>query len=220
MLDINDFVKERDGDPEKIRESQRRRHAPVEAVDDIIALFEDHKTTQYDAATKMGAEINKVKKAMGENKKKKGDPEEFKALMAQKDELEKEKKVKEEQAEQKYIALMKKAKTIGNYVHDSVPVSDDEANNALIRDWAPEGVEVEKKDCLSHHEVLTRLAGYEPERGVNIVGHRGYFLRGAGSELKQALVQYGESRFSERDVVAISLTLIVRTNSCFQVSRF
>ncbi len=43
MLDVNDFIKERGGDPEKVRESQRRRHANVELVDEIIALFEDHR---------------------------------------------------------------------------------------------------------------------------------------------------------------------------------
>lgn len=43
MLDIQDFIKERGGDPEKIRESQRKRNAPVEVVDEIIAMFEDHR---------------------------------------------------------------------------------------------------------------------------------------------------------------------------------
>lgn len=46
MLDIQDFIKERGGDPEKIRESQRKRHAPVEIVDEIIAMFEDHRKSQ------------------------------------------------------------------------------------------------------------------------------------------------------------------------------
>lgn len=41
MLDVNSFLKERGGDPEAIRESQRRRYAPVEAVDEVIALFEE-----------------------------------------------------------------------------------------------------------------------------------------------------------------------------------
>ena len=41
MLDVNDFITDRGGNPEKIRESQRRRHAPVEVVDEVIALFED-----------------------------------------------------------------------------------------------------------------------------------------------------------------------------------
>jgi len=191
MLDINDFVKERDGDPAKIRDSQRRRYAPEEAVDEVIAMFEDHRKTQYEAATAMGAKINKVKKDMGENKKKKGDPEEFKKLMAEKDRLEKEKKEMEEQAEKKYVALTKKAKSIGNYVHESVPLSNNEDENLQIRTWAPEEMKVEKKDCLSHHEVLTRLGGYDSERGVKIVGHRGYCLTGYGLFLNLALVNYG-----------------------------
>jgi seryl-tRNA synthetase len=100
-------------------------------------------------------------------------------------------KAQQDLAAEKLVALNKKVKTIGNYVHDSVPVSDNEDNNALIRTWAPEGVRVEKKDCLSHHEVLTRLDGYDPERGVKIVGHRGYCLTGYGLFLNLALVNYG-----------------------------
>ena len=43
MLDVVDFISERGGDPEKIRESQRRRFADVEIVDEVIALWEDHR---------------------------------------------------------------------------------------------------------------------------------------------------------------------------------
>jgi hypothetical protein len=39
-------VAERGGNPEKIRESQRRRHADPKAVDEVIALFEDHRTSE------------------------------------------------------------------------------------------------------------------------------------------------------------------------------
>ncbi|KAI6823253.1 Serine--tRNA ligase, partial [Hortaea werneckii] len=191
MLDVNDFIKERGGDPTKIKESQRRRHASEEVVDEVIAMFEDHRKTQYAAATELGAKINKVQKDMGQNKKNKGDPEEFKALMKQKEELTKEKKEMEEEAARKQVTLLKKAKTVGNYVHESVPVSDNEDNNAIIRNWAPEGTNVEKKDCLSHHEVLTRLDGFDPERGVKIVGHRGYCLTGYGLFLNLALINYG-----------------------------
>lgn len=191
MLDINDFIKERGGNPEKIKESQRRRHAPEEVVDEIIAMFEDHRKTQYNAATEMGAKINKVQKEMGLNKKNKGDPAEFEKLKAEKDALTKEKQELEDLAKSKYAELMKKAKSVGNYVHESVPISDNEDNNKLERTWAPEGVAVEKKDCLSHHEVLHRLDGYDPERGVKIVGHRGYCLTGYGLFLNLALVNYG-----------------------------
>lgn len=43
MLDVVDFVSERGGNPERVRESQRRRNAPVAAVDEVIALYEDHR---------------------------------------------------------------------------------------------------------------------------------------------------------------------------------
>lgn len=61
----------------------------------------------------------------------------------------------------------------------------------MLKKWAPEGVAVEKRDCLSHHEVLTRLDGYDPERGVKVVGHRGYCLTGYGLFLNLALINYG-----------------------------
>ena len=38
MLDINLFREEKGGIPEKIRESQRRRFASVDLVDEIISL--------------------------------------------------------------------------------------------------------------------------------------------------------------------------------------
>lgn len=40
MLDILSFIEEKGGNPELIRESQRRRHAPVEVVDEVIALYD------------------------------------------------------------------------------------------------------------------------------------------------------------------------------------
>jgi seryl-tRNA synthetase len=46
MLDVLDFITERGGNPEKIRESQRRRFANVEIVDEIIALFDDHRSSK------------------------------------------------------------------------------------------------------------------------------------------------------------------------------
>ena len=49
----------------------------------------------------------------------------------------------------------------------------------------------EKRDCLSHHEVMTRAEVYDGERGVKLVGHRGYFLRKWGVLLNQALINYG-----------------------------
>ncbi|KAK6506918.1 Cytosolic seryl-tRNA synthetase [Arthrobotrys musiformis] len=188
MLDVNSFITERGGDPEAIRESQRRRHKPVEDVDAVIALFKASREATY-AVTQTGAKINDAQKQIGLRKKAKEDATEFLQLKIS---LEKEKKELEVIAKQAEVELNRKLSTIGNFVHDSVPVSDNEDNNALIREWKPEGTTVEAKDgILSHHEVLTRLDGYDPERGAKIVGHRGYFLKMWGLLLNQALINYG-----------------------------
>jgi seryl-tRNA synthetase len=40
MLDLADFISDRGGNPNKIKESQRKRFAPEEVVDEVIALYE------------------------------------------------------------------------------------------------------------------------------------------------------------------------------------
>jgi seryl-tRNA synthetase len=185
MLDVNDFITERGGNPELIRESQRKRFAPVEVVDEVIAMWEDHRKTAY-SATQLNAKINEVQKQIGPKKKAKEDVTE---LLAQKAALEKEKKDLIASAVEKEKLLKVKVKTIGNIVHASVPVSNNEDNNTVERTWAPEGATFEKRDVLSHHEVLARLDGYDPERGVKVVGHRGYFLKRWGVFLNQCVSQ-------------------------------
>ncbi|KAI7460350.1 hypothetical protein KC357_g8976 [Hortaea werneckii] len=65
---------------------------------------------------------------------------------------------------------------MGSYVHESVHASDNEDNNAEIRNWAPKVTNVEK-DCLSHHEVLTRGNGFDLDRDIKIIALINYGLR-------------------------------------------
>ncbi|MCJ1337438.1 Cytosolic seryl-tRNA synthetase [Bachmanniomyces sp. S44760] len=187
MLDVFDFVPDKGGDLEKARESQRRRYAPKEAVDEVIALYEDYRKTQYEA-TQFGSKINITQKEIGLKKRAKEDAEQ---LLQQKTQLEIQKKAAEDSATEKDYALKRKIKTIGNYVHDSVPISNTEEDNTIIRSWTPKGGKPDKSNRLSHHEVLNRIDGYDPERAVKIVGHRGYCLTGYGLFLNLALVNYG-----------------------------
>ncbi|KAJ3281320.1 Cytosolic seryl-tRNA synthetase [Rhizoclosmatium sp. JEL0117] len=63
---------------------------------------------------------------------------------------------------------------------------------------------------LSHHEVLDRLDGYDPDRGNKIAGHRGYFLKDAGLELNLALVQYGLDFLGDREFTKLSTPYFMR----------
>ncbi len=42
MLDLNDFITQRGGDPEKIKESQKRRGDSTELVDQIITSWDEY----------------------------------------------------------------------------------------------------------------------------------------------------------------------------------
>lgn len=138
--------------------------------------------------TKIGTEINNLQKAIGLKKRAKEDAE---SLLKEKEQLEEKKKAQQELVAVKHDKLRFKAKQIGNYVHESVPVSQTEDDNVTVREWAPENFDQNKQAELSHHEVLLRLDGYDPERGTKLVGHRGYSLTGWGFFLNQALINYG-----------------------------
>jgi seryl-tRNA synthetase len=103
--------------------------------------------------------------------------------------LEEKKKAQELVAVEKNAALLALAKTVGNYVDDTVVVDNNEDNNQIVKTWG--NLDKEKQAKLSHHEVLLKLDGYDPVRGVKLVGHRGYCLTGYGVFLNQALINYG-----------------------------
>ena len=59
----------------------------------------------------------------------------------------------------------------------------------------------EKKEgfVMHHHEAMRCLNFFEPERGSKVAGHRGYFLRGNGVLLNQALINYALNFLVERE---------------------
>ncbi|EPE09670.1 seryl-trna synthetase [Ophiostoma piceae UAMH 11346] len=192
MLDVLDLIVERGGNPEAVKESQRRRYADPAIVDTVIDLWQDHRRTLY-AATQLNAKINDIQKQIGQKKKAKENADD---LLQQKIAIEKEKKDLLDSATVKEKAMNKALGSIGNYIHDSVPIDQNEDNNPIINTWVPEDREVavgaeDRSALLSHHELLLRIDGYNPEAGVKIVGHRGYFLKQWGVFLNQAIINYG-----------------------------
>ncbi|KAL0136016.1 hypothetical protein V8B55DRAFT_1174352 [Mucor lusitanicus] len=188
MLDINLLLEERGGNPDLVRESEKRRGGKVELVDQIIAEYKEWTTFQFTSDQK-NKEANAIQKEIGKKFKAKEDPSE---LVAQKNALQQEKEALVAQAKEKETSWKNKLNLLGNIVHSSVPTSMDEDNNEVIRTYYHNGVEpVKRTDIMSHHEVLSRLDGYDQDRGAKIAGHRGYFLTGVGVDLNLALITYG-----------------------------
>ena len=183
-IDINLLRVDNGGDPEKVRESQRRRFAPVEVVDEIIGMDTKWRSMTGDADLMRKAR-NTVQKEVGKKKKAKEECDdqvaEIKAMGERIDAMEKEK------VELK-VALDKKLGTIGNLVNLEVPVSKDEAQNKVERVW---GTPRTEPGLLNHHDLLWRIGGFDDERGRKVAGHRGYFLKDVGVMLNQAFINYG-----------------------------
>jgi seryl-tRNA synthetase len=78
---------------------------------------------------------------------------------------------------------------IGNIVHESVVVSETEDDNAIVGTYGGQPPLID--NGKGHHDILYMIGGYEPEKGRNIAGHRGYFLTGVAVMLNQALISYG-----------------------------
>ena len=90
--------------------------------------------------------------------------------------------------------MNKKLSTIGNIVADDVVISKDEANNKVERTWGTKSdivVNGEELGKLHHHEIMACLDILEMKQGANVAGHRGYYLKGMGVLLNQALINYG-----------------------------
>jgi len=106
--------------------------------------------------------------------------------------------------------------TVGNLVHQSVPVSLDEANNELIRTW---GTPREKTDkLLHHHHLLHMIDGYEPDVGAEVAGHRGYYLKGFGILLNQALINYGLQFLTARGYTPVQTPFFMRKSTMAKVA--
>lgn len=184
-LDITLFRAHQGGNPESIKESQRRRFASVELIDEIIAKDEKwrYMTGAIDDYKK---QRNAVQKEVA-TKKKKG--EACDDLVAQIKSIGDD--ILKVEAEQKLLKIVvdKLVGTVGNIVELTVPVSQDEdKDNKVVKTWGncrdPTGL-------LNHHDILWRIGGYEPDRGAAVAGHRGYFLKDVGVMLNQAFINYG-----------------------------
>jgi len=83
---------------------------------------------------------------------------------------------------------------LGNLLHNSVIISDDEVNNDVVFNkvnYYPIDVK------LNHVELCEKLKIIDL-KGINISGNRGYFLCGFGVKLNYALIQYGIDFLTER----------------------
>ena len=194
-IDINSLRKEKGGDPDKIRKSQKDRFKDETLVDQVIELDEQWRKANYQWET-LRMEFGKINKEIADKKKASKGQDKCEDL------VEKSKVAKTKIEDQKILVdeidkqRTAKLNVIGNVISDNVPIFKDEDNNAVVKEWGkvPEiKVDFKTPGKLAHDQIMTILDMVEFERGSKVAGHKGYYLKGNGLLLNQALINFGQS---------------------------
>ena len=207
VLSIDLFRPEKGGDPAKMRENQIKRYKDPKLVDVIVAKDEEWRKLRF-----RGDGLNKVKnicsKSIGEkmkNKEPQGDNDTLPKELTEKleditvenlktlnvlqaksltklidQEIEKNGKTLAVIEDERNAAL----KEMGNLLHESVPVTDNEDFNRVERTFG----DCETKKKYSHVDLVEFIDGYDGVRGATVAGSRGYYTKGPIVFLEQALI--------------------------------
>jgi seryl-tRNA synthetase len=210
VLDIELFRTDKGNDPNKIRENQQKRFKDVGLVEKVIEKDSEWRSCRFTADN-----FNKLKnvcsKEIGEKMKKKepqGDdstpvPDEIVANLdgVTADALKQltvsqikkirglieEAQAANEKRLQEAVSCRNEAlREVGNHLHESVPLSNDEDENKIERTFG----DCEKRGKYSHVDLICMIDGMNGEKGTVVSGGRGYFLTGAAVFLEQALIQH------------------------------
>ena len=181
MLDLQLF---RDN-PDIIKESEKRRFKDPLKVEEVIRLDNvwrekrreaDDLRQKRNTLSKEIGKLKKVKKTTQANKIQ----AEVKSLKEQLEQVEEEAKSAEKQRDDLRYS-------IGNIIHDTVPVAETEENNEILRTW---GKPVKATFHKPHAELVEELEVVNIEKASEVAGSRTYYLKKDLVFLNLALIQY------------------------------
>ncbi|XP_032676131.1 serine--tRNA ligase, cytoplasmic isoform X1 [Odontomachus brunneus] len=238
VLDLDLFRKDKGFEPEKIRDNQKRRFKDVYLVDTVIEKDKHWRQLRHRADN-----FNKLKnlcsKEIGEKMKKKeslGDDDTVpQVIIDDLDNLTSESlktltvtqikriRVLIDEAIQRNDESLKATelernnalREVGNHLHESVPVSDDEEENKVERTWGD--CNVKKK--YSHVDLIHMIDGMDGERGTGVSGGRGYFLTGPAVFLQQALMQLALKKLFKKGYKPLYTPFIMRKDAMQEVAQ-
>merc|ERR1712141_135617 len=105
---------------------------------------------------------------------------------------------------------------IGNWLHPSVPVSNDEdADNRTERTFG----DIEQRKKYSHVDLIHMIGGADLERGAVTAGGRGYYLMGPAVCLQQGLVQLALQTLVEKDFTPLYTPFFMRKDVMQEVAQ-
>lgn len=239
VLDLDLFRSDKGGNPDKIRENQTKRFKDVALVEAVISQDTEWRQRRHRADN-----LNKVKnvcsKEIGEKMKKKepvGDdkepvpenltkdlteltPDILKSLtvnqikkvrvLIDEDMVQNEKLLQQAEA-----ARNSALREVGNHLHESVPVSNDEEENKVERTFG----DCTARGKYSHVDLIVMIDGMNAEKGAVVSGGRGYFLTGPAVFLEQALIQHALHSLYKKDYIPLYTPFFMRKEVMQEVAQ-
>jgi len=109
---------------------------------------------------------------------------------------------------------------IGNLLHTETPISNDEDENVVVRTFGDCTLGTKPEDKLkSHVDLIMDIDGMDADRGALISGSRGYFLKGPGWFLKEALINYSVRFLVDREYEVIEPPFWMRKSIMSEVAQ-
>uniref|UniRef100_A0A0B7AL15 serine--tRNA ligase n=1 Tax=Arion vulgaris TaxID=1028688 RepID=A0A0B7AL15_9EUPU len=238
VLDIELFRTDKGGNPSKIRENQAKRFKDVTLVDKVVENDTAWRKLRFRADL-----LNKLKnvcsKEIGEKMKKKvpvGDDEKVPSeIFDNIDDLTQEKLTtltvtQIKRVRQEIDDLMKSndtklaehererneaLKEIGNFLHESCVVSNNEDENGIERTFG----DIETKKRYSHVDLVVMIDGADNERGAVVSGGRGYYLKGPLVFMEQALINLAMNLLHEKGYTPLYTPFFMRKEVMQEVAQ-
>ncbi len=197
MLDIK-FIRE---NADIVKAGAAKKHIEAD-IDRLIAIDDQRKALRFEIDTKK-AEQNRhssdIQRAQG------GERERLLEAMRQL-------KLGMQETEERLKPVMEEWQrlmlSVPNVPDISVPEGDDDSDNREVKKWGePTQFSFEPK---SHVELMTALGMADFERGTKVAGFRGYFLKGDGVLLTNAVWQLALKHFSSKGLSPMIVPSLVR----------
>jgi seryl-tRNA synthetase len=238
VLSIDLFRPDKGGDPEKMRQNQRLRFKDTRLVDNIVQKDDEWRRMRFQADG-----LNRVKricsKAIGERMKAKEPEGDSDALpIGLSDRIEelnadmlKDLKVLQikhlvrlidqaiERNNQSLSVIESERndslKELGNILHESVPVSDNEDNNRVERTFG----DCEARKKHSHVDLIELIDGFDGQRGSAVSGSRGYYAKGPTVFLEQALINLALQMLDKKSYTPLYTPFFMRKEVMQEVAQ-
>lgn len=169
---------------DRLYEALKKRHYPTQVLDRFFELDEKRRSVETELQ-RLRHYVNVKSKEIGKLKR---EGQDLSSILAEMSEVKRKIKGLETDLAEIEDEINRIRYEIPNIPHDSVPLGESDADNVEIRRWG--GPKVTSKDVLPHWEIGEKLGILDFERSAKLSGARFVILKGAGSLLERALINF------------------------------